>query len=41
VLGRTEEEQGEWDEATTEKDKEKKDDEHRAAWVLEEREART
>jgi hypothetical protein len=38
VLGRNEEEQEEWDESADEKDKDKKDDEHRAAWVLEERE---
>jgi hypothetical protein len=41
VLGRNEDEQEEWDESADDKDKEKKDDEHRAAWVLEEREART
>jgi hypothetical protein len=36
VLGRDDEEEGEWDEAE-EEDKDDKDDEHRAAWVLEER----
>jgi hypothetical protein len=34
VLGRDEEEEGEWDEST--EDQDKKDEEHRAAWVLEE-----
>jgi hypothetical protein len=38
VLGRDEEEKEEWDDAD-EKDQEKKDDEHRARWVLGEREA--
>jgi len=38
LLGRNEEEKEEWDDAADEKDKEKKDDEHRAAWVLDERE---
>jgi hypothetical protein len=33
VLGRDEEEEGEWDESG--EDKDKKDEEHRAAWVLE------
>jgi hypothetical protein len=33
VLGRDEEEEEEWDESA--EDKDKKDDEHRAAWVLE------
>jgi VCBS repeat-containing protein len=37
LLGRDEDEKEGWDDAD-EKDKEKKDDEHRAAWVLEERE---
>jgi hypothetical protein len=36
LLGRDEDEKEEWDDAD-EKDKDKKDDEHRAAWVLEER----
>jgi hypothetical protein len=40
VLGRDEEENEKWDEAE-EKDQDKKDDEHRAAWILEEREARS
>jgi hypothetical protein len=39
VLGRDEDEKEEWDEVE-EKDKEKKDEEHRAAWILEEREGR-
>ena len=40
VLGRDdEEEEGEWDEETSDEEKDRKDDEHRAAWVLEEREA--
>jgi hypothetical protein len=38
VLGRDEDEKEKWDEVE-EKDQEKKDDEHRAAWVFEEREA--
>jgi VCBS repeat-containing protein len=38
VLGRDDEEEEQWDEAE-EEDKDRKDDEHRAAWVLEEREA--
>jgi hypothetical protein len=38
VLGRDDEEEEQWDEAE-EEDKDHKDDEHRAAWVLEEREA--
>jgi hypothetical protein len=38
VLGRDEEDKEPWDEAE-EKDKEKQDEEHRAAWVLDEREA--
>jgi hypothetical protein len=33
VLGRDEEEEGEWDESA--EDKANKDEEHRAAWVLE------
>jgi VCBS repeat-containing protein len=41
VLGRNEEEKEEWDDAADEKDKDKKDDEHRAAWILEEREAQS
>jgi hypothetical protein len=40
VLGRDEEEKEPWDDVP-EKDKEKEDEEHRAAWVLEEREARS
>jgi hypothetical protein len=40
VLGRDEEEKEEWDDASKD-DKDKKDDEHRAAWILEEREARS
>jgi hypothetical protein len=40
VLGRTEEEKEGWDDAR-EDDKDKKADEHRAAWILEEREARS
>jgi hypothetical protein len=40
VLGRDEEEKEEWDEVR-EEDKDKKDDEHRAAWVLGERESRS
>jgi hypothetical protein len=36
VLGRDDEEEREWDESA-EEDKDHKDDEHRAAWVLEER----
>jgi hypothetical protein len=40
MLGRDEEAQEEWDEAHK-VDKDKKDDEHRAAWILEEREARS
>ena len=40
VLGRDdEEEEGEWDEDMSDDEKDRKDDEHRAAWVLEEREA--
>jgi hypothetical protein len=39
VLGRDDEEEGEWDEAERDEDQDRKDDEHRAAWVLEEREA--
>ena len=35
VLGRDEEDEEEWD--VSEEDKERKDDEHRAAWVLEDR----
>jgi hypothetical protein len=38
VLGRDDEEEEVWDEAA-EEDQDNKDDEHRAAWVLEEREA--
>jgi hypothetical protein len=38
VLGRDEDEKEEWDDAADKKDKDKKDDEHRAAWILEERE---
>ncbi len=40
MLGRDEEAQEEWDDAHK-ADKDKKDDEHRAAWILEEREARS
>jgi hypothetical protein len=36
VLGRDDEEEGEWDESA-EEDKDHKDEEHRAAWVLEDR----
>jgi hypothetical protein len=39
VLGRNEDEQEEWDDARKD-DKDRKDDEHRATWILEEREAR-
>jgi hypothetical protein len=39
LLGREEDEKEGWDDDADEKDKDKKDDEHRAAWVLEEREA--
>ncbi len=39
VLGRDDEEEEVWDETAEEEDKDRKDDEHRAAWVLEEREA--
>ena len=38
VLGRDDEEESEWDE-DSEEEKDQKDDEHRAAWVLEERQA--
>jgi hypothetical protein len=41
VLGRNEEEKEGWDDETHEDDKDKKDDEHRAAWIFEEREARS
>ena len=39
VLGRDDEEEEVWDETAEEEDQDRKDDEHRAAWVLEEREA--
>ncbi|HTO46651.1 MAG TPA: tandem-95 repeat protein, partial [Burkholderiales bacterium] len=38
VLGRDDEEEEQWGEADDEENKDHKDDEHRAAWVLEERE---
>ncbi|MET0911081.1 MAG: Ig-like domain-containing protein, partial [Ilumatobacteraceae bacterium] len=38
VLGRDDEEESEWD-GDSEEEKDQKDDEHRAAWVLEERQA--
>jgi hypothetical protein len=38
VLGRDDEEEEAWDETAEDEDKDRKDDEHRAAWVLEERE---
>jgi hypothetical protein len=42
VLGRDEEEKEGWDDdSAEEKDKDKKADEHRAAWILEEREAQS
>jgi hypothetical protein len=40
VLGRDEEDKEKWDDAE-EEDQDKKDEEHRAAWVLEEHEARS
>ena len=39
VLGRDDEEEEVWDETAEDEDQDRKDDEHRAAWVLEERDA--